>query len=158
MIVPQNQHYYDFTILDYSEEKSGSRIYFGAVTALNIAGFLAQLGDFRNALTGLITGVLHRDKWVGDSTLVSNAPPTSPQAQNELKIQFRYEGANTKKQYRIEIPTADTSKVIPGTDKVNLTDSEVASFITAFEAIGRTPDDDTEGVNVLDARLVGRNI
>jgi hypothetical protein len=156
--VSQNKHYYTFTIRDYSEELSTSRIYFGAVTALNIAGFLAQLGDFRNALTALITGVLARDAWIGDSTIRSNATPTSPASQNELKIQFLYEGVNTRKRYRFEVPTADTSKVLPNSDQINLADSEVAAFITAFETLGRTPDDDTEEVNVIGARLVGRNI
>lgn len=154
----QNKHYYTFTIRDYSGEVSTSRIYFGAVTALNIAGFLSQLGNFRNALINLITGVLARDAWIGDSTQRSNSTPTSRAAQNELKIQFIYEGTTTRKRYRFEVPTADTSKVLLNSDKINLADPEVAAFITAFETLGRTPDNDTEGVNVVDARLVGRNV
>lgn len=143
---------------DYSKETSSSRVYFSAVTALNIAGFLAQLGDFRNALTSLITGVLARDAWIGDSTNRSNNVPGSPAAQNELKIQFQYEGNTSKKRYRFEVPTADTSKVLPNSDQIDLADPEVAAFVTAFETLGRTPDNDTEGVNVVGARLVGRNV
>lgn len=152
------QHYANFSIQDYSEETSNFKVNFGAVTALNIAGFLAQLGDLRTALGNIILGTLVRDSWVGDSTAYSSTPPADSNAQVELKFQFIYEGNTSKKKYRFEVPTPDTSKIIPGTDKVDLTDSEVAAFVTAFETLGKTPDDDTEGVNVLDARLVGRNI
>lgn len=153
-----NQHYYTPTIRDYSNETSGTKIHFGAVTALNIAGFLAQLGDLRTALGNMILGIIARDAWIGDSTVQSNTTPSDTNAQIELKFQFIYEGVNSKKRYRIEVPTADTTKVLPNSDKLDLADTDVAAFVTAFETIGRTPDDDTEGVNVVDARLVGRNV
>lgn len=153
-----NKHYYQFDILDYSEETSGSKIHFGAVTAINIAGVLAQLGNLRNAITGLVKGTLKKDMWVGDSTQRSNTPPTDPTAQVELKLRFDYEGATNKKRYRIELPTADPAVCLPNSDQVDMAHPDVAAFVTAFETIGRTPDDDTEGVEVLGARLVGRNI
>lgn len=153
-----NKHYYSVNVRDYSNEESSTRVYFGAVTALNIAGVLAQIGDLRNALTNLVLGVLAKDMWVGDSTVLSNSTPASSAAQNELKFQFIYEGVTSKKRYRIEVPCADPSKTVPNTDQIDLTDSEVAAFVTAFEALAKTPDDDTEGVNVLEGRLVGRNV
>jgi len=39
-----------------------------------------------------------------------------------------------------------------------MTDTDIAAYVTAFETIAKSPDDDAEGVNVLDMRLVGRNI
>jgi hypothetical protein len=48
---------------------------------------------------------------------------------------------------------------VEGSDQVVLADAgEMAAFVTAFEAIGRSPDDDEETVTVLRARIVGRNI
>lgn len=63
-----------------------------------------------------------------------------------------------EKKFRQEIPTPDTDKLVPGTDLADMTDTDIAAYVTAFETIAKSPDDDTEGVNVLDMRLVGRNI
>lgn len=152
------QHYGNATILDYSEETSTTKVNFGAVTAVSIAGFLADFGDWKNALGNIILGTLSKDRWVGDSTNVSNTPPASPSAQIELKWLVSYEGDTSKKKFRQEIPTADPSKTIAGTDKADLTDVDIAAYVTAFETLARSPDDDTETVSVLDMTLVGRNV
>src|SRR6185503_11271843 len=152
------KHYGTFTILDYSEDKCPVSFSFGGVTALNIAGFITQFGALRTALTSIITGVVQKEKWVGDDTVLSNTPPTDQNAQIELKWLLTYEGATTKKKFRQEIPTPDTTKLVPGTDLADMTDTDIAAYVTAFETIAKSPDDDAEGVNVLDMRLVGRNI
>src|SRR4026209_1825804 len=120
-----NEHYGTFTILDYSEEKSPTRFSFGGVTALNIAGFLTQFGNLRTAVQGIIKGVIQKEKWVGDDNVLSNVPPSDDTAQVELKWLVSYEGATTKKKYRYEIATPDTSKLIPGTDQADLTDTDI---------------------------------
>lgn len=151
------EHYGTFTIQDYSEEKSTFRFNFGAITAVSLPGFLTNFGALRAALGNIILGTIQKEAWVGDSTVLNNTPPASPNAQVELKFLVTYEGDTTKKKFRHEIPTPDTSKVIAGTDIVDLTDPEVAAYVTAFETIGRSPDNDQETVTVLDMRLVGRN-
>jgi hypothetical protein len=151
------EHYGTFTILDYSEEKSSFRFNFGAITAVSLPGFLTNFGALRTALGNIILGTVQKEAWIGDSTVLDNTPPASSNAQVELKFLVSYEGDTTKKKFRHEIPTPDTSKVLPGTDIVDLTDTDVAAYVTAFETIGRSPDDDTETVTVLDMRLVGRN-
>lgn len=153
-----NSHYYGFSVLDYSNEKSGSKVNFGAVTALNIAGVLSQIGDLRDAISAIILGVVGSDRWVGDSTTLTNVPPSDPGAQVELKFQFTYEGATSHKKYRIEIPTANPALTVAGTDLVDLADTDVAAFVTAFETLAKAPDDDTEGVSIIEGRLVGRNV
>lgn len=157
LIVPMT-HYGTLTVRDYSEETSVTRVNFGAVTALSIGGLLTQWGNLRTALGNVILGVFAKESLVMDATPLSNAAPAATEAQNELKIQFNYEGATTHKRFRFEVGTADTSKVIPGTDLFDLTDTDVAAAISAFETIGRSPDDDQEAVSVIDVRLVGRNI
>lgn len=151
------EHYGTFTILDYSEEKSTFRFNFGAITAVSLPGFLTNFGALRTALGNIILGTVQKEAWVGDSTVLDNTPPASSNAQVELKFLVTYEGDTTKKKFRHEIPTPDTSKVLPGTDIVDLTDTDVAAYVAAFETIGRSPDNDTETVTVLDMRLVGRN-
>lgn len=150
-------HEVSATVLDYSEETSNFNFKIGAITALNIAGVLAQIGDWRNALQNIIVGALKGDAVILDRNTYTNAPPTDTNAQVEMKWLLTYEGNTSKKVFRTEIPTPDTSKLIPGTDKADLTDTDIAAYVTAFETLAKSPDNDTEGVNVLDMRLVGRN-
>lgn len=152
------KHFGTFTILDYSEEKSPTSFSFGGVTALNIAGFLTQFGNLRTAITNIITGVVSKEKWVGDSTDLTNVPPADSASQVELKWLVTYQGATSNKKFRYEIPTPDTSKLIPGTDLADMTDTDIAAYVTAIESIAKSPDDDAEAIDVLDMRLVGRNI
>lgn len=151
-------HYGTVTIRDYSDETSTTRLNFGAVTAVSIAGLLTQWGSWKTALGNIILGVLGKETLVMDSTVIDNASPAESEAQVELKFMFTYEGDTSKKKFRFEVPTPDTAKVLPGTDIVDLTDSDIAAFVTATEALGRSPDSDTETITILDARLVGRNI
>jgi hypothetical protein len=151
------KHYGTFSVLDYSEETSSWSFNFGAVTAVSIAGFLTAFGNLRTSLGNIITGTIKKEAWVGDSTVLSNVPPVDSNSQVELKFLLSYEGDTTKKVFHSEIPSPDTTKLIPGTDEVDLTDVDVADFVTDFEAIARTPDSDTETVTVLGMHLVGRN-
>lgn len=151
-------HYGTISVRDYSDETSTTRLNFGAVTALSIGGLLTQWGSWRTALGNIVLGVLGKETLVMDSTTLSNDTPADSNAQVELKFMFTYEGNTSKKKFRFEVPTPDTSKVIPGSDIVDLTDTDIAAFITATEALGRSPDSDLETINIVDARLVGRNI
>lgn len=150
------EHSVGFTIRDYSDETSSFKVNIGATTALNIAGVLAQIGNLRNALQNIIVGVIAGDQWVADKNTYTNATPTDSNAQVELKFMVSYEGNTSKKKFRHEIAAPDTTKLIPGTDQVDLTDPDVAAYVTAFETIAKSPDSDTEGVNVLSIDLVGR--
>lgn len=152
------KHYAGVSVLDYSEESSSTSFSIGAITAVSIAGFLTQFGNWKTALSNIILGTVSKDRWVGDATDISNTPPASPTAQIELKWLVTYEADTTKKKFRQELPTADPSKVIPGTDMADLTDGDVAAYVTAFETVAKSPDNDTESVSVLDMRLVGRNV
>lgn len=151
-------HFLSFGIRDYSNEISRVRIFHGAITAASIAGYLTQVGTLRTAIAALVLGVVASESITMDSTALSNATPASPSAQRELKLQFNYEGDTTHKKFRFELATGDPAVVLAGTDVVDLANSEVAAVITAFEAIGRSPDDDEETVTVTDVRLVGRNL
>lgn len=152
-------HYNTITLIDYSQEKSTVSVYNGSVTAVTIAAYLTQLGNLRTAVEGITKGVVVGTSWVGDKDVLASAAPTDVFAQRELKWLVRYENAVSHNIYTMEIPTADpTDRLLPASDKADLTDTEIAAFVTAFEAIGRSPENDIDGVNVLDITLVGRNL
>lgn len=151
-------HHGSFTFLDFSEEKSSMSFHFGPITALTIAAFLTQFAALRTATENIALGELSDDQWVGDSTNYAAAAPTDPNAQRERKWLVQYEGTTSHTLYTTTIPTANlagTDFLVPGTDEADLTTTEIAAFVTAFEAIAKTPYQ--EAVNVINIYAVGRN-
>lgn len=153
------QHYSLFTLLDASGEKSNTTVYNGAITPASLAGFLTEFGQLRDAIDAITLGTIHKEAWVGDSTVLSQTLPTNQFAQRELKWLVRYRGNTSNKIFTLTIPTADpTGRLVAGTDRADLTNAQIANFVTEFQGFARTPDSDTETVTVLDITLVGRNI
>jgi len=150
----QNQ----FQITDYSNEKSS----FGVVSITANAGNLAAQQTAAAALFAAI-----EDLSIGELTkqamnlIIYDTPaiPTSPYAQRELKWLVQYQGDSSGKLYSIEIAAPDvTDNVVVNTDVADLASTDWAAFVTAFESYARAPDNGTETVTVIGARLVGRNI
>ena len=155
------QHYSTVAVLDAGQEKSSHRIYHGALTATSIAGFLIDWGNYKTALDDIVAGTLHKEQLVMDNTVLSNVPPADPSVQRENKLLITYQGNTSLKKFQLEIPCPDFAALTRDSvgDGVVLADGGVmAAWVTAFETIARTPDDDTETVTVLSARYVGRNI
>lgn len=154
-------HLSKFTINDRSGEKSNHTLYNGAITAGSLPGFLTDFGAYRTALEAIILGNVTQEEWVGDRTQLTEAIPASNFAQRELKLLIRYVGDTSGGVHTLEIPTPDLANLTidPSTDLVDLADGGImAAWVTAFQTIARTPDDDTETVTVQSARVVGRNI
>lgn len=158
------QHYGNYSVLDYSNEKSPVKVYHGAVTQVNITDYLQEFGQMRDAIAGMSLGTMHSEQWVGDYTVLSNTRPTDPDAQRERKALVIYKGNTSQKLYSLSIPAARTKDgsnaalITPGTDKYILTMAPVSTFVTRFQSFARTPDNDQENVTVQEIRLVGRNI
>lgn len=153
------QHYSVFTMLDASGEKSNTTIYNGAITPTSLAGFLSAFGALRNAIDAITLGTIHKEAWVGDSTILSQTLPSNQFAQRELKWLVRYRGNTSNKIFTLTIPTADPQgRLVAGTDRADLTNPQIQAFVNEFQGFARTPDSDQETVTVLDITLVGRNI
>jgi len=148
-----------FTMLDYSNEKSSLQVYVGDITAISLPGFLTDFGALRTAIEGITLGKVHQEAWIGDRTVLDSVPPTDPNAQREVKWLVRYTGDTSGKLFSVEIATAELAggHLLPGSDMADLTETDMAAFVTAFEDIARTPDDDTETVTVQSIQFVGRN-
>jgi len=147
-----------FQITDYSNEKSS----FGVTSITANAGNLAAQQTAAAALAGAV-----EDLTIGELTkqsmnlviLDTPAIPTSPYAQREMKWLVSYVGDTSGKIFQVEIAAPDiTDNVVPNTDTADLASTDWAAFVTAFESYVRSPDNGTETVTVLGARLVGRNI
>jgi hypothetical protein len=150
-------HTSTFTLRDYDKELGTVTIHNGAITSVSIAGFLTAFGALRSAIDTITNGVVAKEMWVGDNTILSNSIPTGETVQRENKWLVVYEGDTSKKKFQVELPTADpTGRLLTNTNQADLADTDIAAFVTAFEAIARSPDDDTETVTVLEIRYVQR--
>jgi hypothetical protein len=76
-----------------------------------------------------------------------------------MKWLVQYQGNDTGKLFSVEIAAPDlTGNVTPNTDIANLASADWVAFKTAFEAFAKSPDNGTEDVTVIGAKMVGRNI
>jgi len=145
-------------ITDYSNEKSNFNV--TSITA-NAGNLAAQ----QTAAAALVAAI--EDLTIGDLTKqimqleIVNSPsiPSNPYAQREVKWLVQYVGDSSGKIFSIEIAAPDlTDNTLPNSDIADLTSTDWAAFVTAFESYVRSPDNGTETVTVLKAKVVGRNI
>jgi len=146
-------------IRDASGEYSPFKVPINNLTGANYATNLGLITALQNALLAITLGNIASRAIAAEQTDINDTAVANQFAQRELKALVVYEGDTSGIKYTIEIPTFDpTGRMIAGTDLIDLTDTEVAAFVAAFEAIARTPNSDTETVTVLEMRLVGRNV
>lgn len=162
--------YGQFSIRDYNEEMSSTKFYTGNVTAGSLPGLLTDFGQFRDAIDGIILGVIAKESLAVFQTNLSNAVPASVQAQREAKWLVTYEdilpffddpvnaipNEGYRKVFTFEIATPDLTLLVANTDRMNIAAGAGATFVTEFEAIARSPYGGT--VNVLYVQHVGRNL
>lgn len=149
-------HQGSLTYVDNSNEESTMGFHFGPITALTIAAFLTQFGAFRTATNAIVLGNLVRDSWTGDATKYSKVVPADENAQRERKFFVQYQDTTNLSIFRLEIPTADLEgRMLPDSDQVDLTETDIAAWVTAFEALCKSPDGNA--VNVLAIYAVGRS-
>jgi len=147
-----------FTINDYSNEKSSFGVTSITANAGNLAAQQTLAATLAGAVDDLTIGELVKQQM---SLIILDTPaiPTDPYAQREMKWLVSYVGDASGKIFQVEIAAPDiTDNVVPNTDQADLTSTDWAAFVAAFEAYVRSPDNGTETVTVLKAKLVGRNI
>lgn len=160
-----------YSFLDHSDEKSTTTIQTEAITALSLPGMLTNVGDLRTLIEAITLGTVAGEALKVFDTALSNARPASELARRETKWLVRYEdnqqffdpgieaipNEGFGKVFTFTIPTADVvGRVIPGTDLADLTNVDIAAFITELETFARSPHGGT--INVLSMSAVGRNL
>lgn len=146
------------TYVDYSNEKSTIDFAIRDMTAATIAAVLTELATLGTAIAALSSGVLVKSIATQDASAFNATPPSDPNAQRERKWLVRYQDTVNFKYGQVEIPVAevDSTLLLPQSDRADLTATEWADFIAAFETTARSVDKNT--VNVIEAILVGRNL
>lgn len=149
------------TLQDYGTPGSGSggekstwQIWMATLTAGNIAAQLTAEAALRTAVAGITLGsqAAHSVMATSSQSAIEN---TNPLAQRENKWLVRYHDTHGTK-FSVEIPTADLSLLSLGTEFLDLDVTAVDDFVTAFEALVVSPDDDAATVTVDSIQFVGR--
>jgi len=154
--------------IDHSGEGSSVTIITNNLTAGNFATKLTQYQDLVASMEGLSLGRLNQSQLTAFVARGSNVPPTSTNAQREIKWLVSYQDNQQYldpptnavvnngfgKLFSIEIPCANPSLVKPNTDVADLANPSWTAFIAVFEAFALSPYGGT--VRIVGARLVGR--
>jgi len=146
---------------DYGGELKSIQVFTGEITAVSIAGLLADIGDLTAALDAVTIGVRAKEHW-GEETIVSNARASSKAAQVESELLVRCQGATTESPWSFRIPTVDYTAFNyadpPAGDSVIISgagaSSATTALVDAIEALCKMPNDETEAVVVVGMEVV----
>jgi len=149
------------TLQDYGQPGSGT----GAekstwslwIANLTAANFTAQQGLITDLYTATLDMVLGAQSGSSELAVSSQSAVvvTDPLAQRENKWLVRYHDDDGTK-FTVEIPTAKLSLLTLNNEFLDLTGLVAAAYVSAFEAVVKSPDDPTLGVTVDSIQFVGR--
>lgn len=156
-----------FQFLDTKGKSGSTNLQTGAVTAVSLPGLLTQIGTLRTALGGIVVGNISQESLYVFRTPLTNAWPSDVNARRERTWIVHYEDVTQffdpptnaipnegfGRNFSISIPTADFSgtHMQANSDLADLTDADMAAFVTAFEAIARSPYGGNTNVTYIEA-------
>lgn len=157
-----------YALTDYNGEVSTTTVLTGAVTAASLPGLLSDIADMVAATDDLVLGVRKSDSLRAFKTPGSNALASDPNAQVERKWLVTYDDITTffdppvnsipnagfGKVFNLEIGTANAALLDDNSEFLDITTGPGLAWVTAFQAMGRTPYGGTP--RVLSIELVGR--
>jgi len=149
---------YSVSYRDYSGETSPFSVYTAEINAGNFAATGTALQTLGTATNNLSRGQPAKSTLIAQINTISGANATDPVAQREMKWLVTYRDTVTERLFTLEIPCADltAANLAGNTDEANLASTEWAAWVTAFEAIAVSQDENA--VEVVSARFVGRNL
>jgi len=142
--------------LDYSEENASSQVNVGTVTAVSLPGLLTQIAAYITAIDAISLGTITYDQLIAYRTARGVTPPVDVNAQRERAWRVYYRDATPffddpvnaipnagfGKSFHFDVPTANfaLAAVFPlNSDQADLDQTQMAAFVTAFEAMARSP-------------------
>lgn len=146
------------TYNDYGAESSSVTVYSDAITAANHDAQVAALTSLVDAIAGITLGLKIRQEYANfDQILSSQSEASDAFAQRETKWLVRYKRPTGTKVHKMELPCADL-QFLDTNNKgyLDLSSTEGAAFVSAFEAFAKDPDGNT--IEVISVQHVGRNI
>lgn len=150
---------------DYDGEPTGFSINVADVTAANHDALVTAIATLRTAVVGLTLGGIE-SSMIAEKTFNTPIVITDPLAQRESKWQLVVVEATTGRKYATtEIPMANLADFLLGGSPYIIkggvvvgddTGTEISDFVTAYEAIAKSPNGNA--LTVWDMYHVGANI
>lgn len=148
---------YGVTWIDFSQEASNMGLTVTQITAGNLVATLGLLDTLLAATQAITEGQAARSRVLARVQDEDTTPPAAESAQRERKWLVFYHDTVTAKKFRLEIPTALlTGNLVSGSDLADLGATNIAAWVTAFEAVARDPDTGLNTVAVDKIQHVGR--
>jgi len=145
------------TFKDYGGEVSTATFPGSDLTEANITDELSQMTAIVTALGDVALGKITKIQRVASVSPQEDVPAALFSAQRETKWLVRYHDANTFEKGTLEVPCADLTKLDSADrGRADLTDSDVAAFVTALEAYMVGPGGNA--IEVDEIVHVGRNL
>jgi len=145
-------------INDASGEASSFGVPGADLTAGNFTAQVALWDALVTAIQNIIIGNVAMKSLAAYVTEVDDTLPANAFAQRELKWLVGWSNTSTGEKHTTEIACPDLAFLVPGSDIADLTGTEMAAFVAAFEAVVRGGAAGTNTVNVDYVRVIGRNL
>lgn len=155
MALPTSQ--FSLSLMDYSGEKSVVQW-----SGPEITGAAFDVTSWKAAQAVIVTAIMALTDCIQGKTLLSSvagsgseALPAIATAQREVGLRIFYQDDVTGKKYHLTIPGPQVEDYPDaGSDEIDLTSTDIASFISDFETNAES--EVGNAVTVYAARLVGR--
>lgn len=148
---------YSVSWRDYSDEKATSRVTITQLTAGNVVATLSLVDALLAAMQAITEGNAETSRVMYRVQEEDPGRPSAASAQRERKWLVYYHANTSGNKYRMEIPTALlTGNLVAGTDYADLAATNIAAFVSAFQAVVSDPDTGLETVTVDKIQHVGR--
>ncbi len=155
MPLPATQ--YSLSLLDFSGEKSVVQWSAPEVTgaAFDVTTWLTAMDAIADAVMDLSDCTRGKEQFSSVAQQGSEVLPSIATAQREVGLRIFYQDDTTGKKYHLTIPGPQVEDYpAAGTDELDITTGDLASFVTAFETNAES--EAGNSVTVYAARLVGR--
>lgn len=149
------QPYATFSFLDHSGERAKMSVYVPDVTGGNLDNTKAGLLDLRAAIAALcLCSIGTTPELVSEVHTDVATLPASPYAQRERRAIFYCIDSVSGRKFDIGVPCPDmTDMALPGTDAINMADTEVAAYVTVLLAKAVSPEGNA--FQVIKGKVIG---
>jgi hypothetical protein len=138
-------------------ESSNLEIAIIPLTAANVVATSTLVDNLTAAIEAVSLGNLAKTSLTFERDFISSAPASLQAAQRENKLLLRYHGSTSNRKMTKSIPCFDLTLLPNHSEFLDLTADEGLDLKTAFEAVVRNDQDESETVILDSAQFVGRN-
>lgn len=145
-----------FKAKDHDKEGTRFGVYLATITSANLDATVAAIAGLQTAINAIVLGT-YDGLDVKVSELKASSVPVDPFAQRESKWRVEFtDNVDPMGDGSFEIGMPDLTKLNPNSADADLTDVDIAAFVTALQAtcVSRLGN----GINVTSITHVGRNI